>query len=458
MPPFDPTGLTLMALAARYREGELDPVDVAEAHLARCQVGDVLRLLTAERARAQADAAHRRWRRGRLLGPLDGVPIVIKDLLDTAGDVTGAGSAALFAGPPAAHDAPVVARLDAAGAVFLGKSTMTELAFSGLGMNPHTGTPGNVIDPRRVPGGSSSGSAVAVARGWAVAAVGSDTGGSVRIPASFQGLVGLKTTDGAIPTDGAVALSTTLDTLGPIARDAADAWALWRAMAALPVADLAEAPARGRFWAPPTVWRHELDPGVRSRFEAALDALRSAGHEVVEDPLPELAELDGLFVRYGSFAAHEAWALYEEMITRDGDRMDPRVVSRVRPVAGRPSSDYLRLGYARDRLRGAVWIAAAGYDALLAPTVAVAPPEIAPLEASDDAYVAANARVLRSTTIVNLLGAPAATVPIGADEHRLPVGLMITTSPGEDAAALAWAGVVERLGLGSGSVEGVARR
>jgi aspartyl-tRNA(Asn)/glutamyl-tRNA(Gln) amidotransferase subunit A len=458
MPPSDMTGLTLMALAARYREGELDPAEVAEAHLARCHVGDVLRLLTAERARAQAEAAHRRWRRGRLLGPLDGVPIVIKDLLDTAGDVTGAGSVALFDGPPAAQDAPVVARLDAAGAVFLGKSTMTELAFSGLGMNPHTGTPGNAVDPRRVPGGSSSGSAVAVARGWAVAAIGSDTGGSVRIPASFQGLVGLKTTDGAIPTDGAVALSTTLDTLGPIARDAADAWALWRAMAALPVAALEEPPARGRFWAPTTVWRHELDPGVRSRFEAALDALRSAGHEVVEDPLPELAELDGLFARYGSFAAHEAWALYEEMLVRDGDRMDPRVVSRVRPVAGRPSSDYLRLGYARDRLRGAVWIAAAGYDALLAPTVAVTPPEIAPLEASDDAYVAANARVLRSTTIVNLLGAPAATVPIGVDEHGLPVGLMITTAPGEDAAALAWAGAVERLGPGAGIAEGVARR
>ncbi|MFO8149434.1 MAG: amidase family protein, partial [Trueperaceae bacterium] len=230
MPTLDPRWPSLTALAARYRQGELDPAEVTEAHLADLAPGDVVRLVTAERARTQAAAASRRWRRGRLRGPLDGVPIVLKDLLDTAGDVTGAGSPALFGAPPAAADAPVAARLDAAGAVFLGKSTMTELAFSGLGLNPHTGTPGNAVDPARVPGGSSSGSAVAVARGLAVAAVGSDTGGSVRIPASFNGLVGLKTTDGAIPTDGAVPLSTTLDTLGPIARHSAQASAASRAI------------------------------------------------------------------------------------------------------------------------------------------------------------------------------------------------------------------------------------
>jgi len=450
MPPTDPTRLTLMALATHYREGELDPADVAEAFLARCTEGDVLRLVTARRARLQAAAARRRWQRGAMLGPLDGAPIAIKDLLDTEGDVTGAGSAALFDGPPAAADAPVVARLEAAGALFVGKSTMTELAFSGLGMNPHTGTPGNHFDPTRVPGGSSSGSAVAVARGWAVAAVGSDTGGSVRIPASFQGLVGLKTTDGALPTDGAFALSTTLDTLGPIARDAADAWALWRAMAAATVAPLAAAPGRGRFWAPPTVWGEDVDAGVRRRFEAAVAALRGAGHEVVEAPLPELAALDALFPRYGSFAAHEAWALYEDLVDRHGGRMDRRVVARIRSAATRPSSDYLRLRAARDRLRGAVWAQALNFDALLAPTVAGSPPPIAPLEADDAAYLAANARVLRHTTIVNLLGAPAATVPVGLDEAGLPVGLMIVTPPGEDGAALAWAGAVERLALGAG--------
>jgi len=451
MPTLDPRWPSLTVLAAHYRQGGLDPADVTEAHLAKLAPGDVVRLVTAERAREQAAAASRRWRRGRLRGPLDGVPIVLKDLLDTAGDVTGAGSPALFGASPAVADAPVAARLDAAGAVFLGKSTMTELAFSGLGLNPHTGTPGNAVDPARVPGGSSSGSAVAVARGLAVAAVGSDTGGSVRIPAAFNGLVGLKTTDGAIPTDGAVPLSTTLDTLGPITRDAADAWVLWRAMAALPVTTAAVAERRGRFWAPPTVWQEALEDGVRARFEGALAALRAAGHEIVSDPFGELAELDGLYARYGSFAAHEAWALHEALLERHGAVMDARVVDRIRAAAGRPASDYLRLGYAREGLRRAAWARAAGFDALLAPTVRIAPPAIAPLEHDDAAYVAANAQVLRNTTLGNLLGGPCATVPIGLDREGLPVGLMVATHPGEDAAALAWAAAVERLGVHTGA-------
>jgi aspartyl-tRNA(Asn)/glutamyl-tRNA(Gln) amidotransferase subunit A len=438
---------TAAALARRYREGELDPADVTEAYLARCEEGPVIRLLSAERARAQAQAASRRWQRGRLRGPLDGVPIAIKDLLDTAGDVTGAGSIALFDAPPAAVDAPVAARLDAAGAVFVGKATMTELAFSGLGLNPHTGTPGNAIDPSRVPGGSSSGSAVAVARGMAVVAVGSDTGGSVRIPASFNGLTGLKTSDGAIPTDGAVPLSTTLDTLGPIARDVADAWILWRAMAALPVAPLPTPTSPGRFWAPTTVWQEHLDPGVRRAFDAAVARLRAAGHEVIVAPLETLAELDALYARWGSFAAHEAWALHEELLTRRGSAMDPRVVTRIRAAAQRPASDYLRLGYARQRLRRDVWERSATFDALLAPTVAVPPPAIAPLERDDAAFVAANLQVLRLTTIGNLLGGPVATIPIGRDDAGLPVGLSILARPGEDAAALAWAGVIERGGV-----------
>lgn len=441
----DPTTLGVLGLARAYREGVLDPVEATEAHLDRIVAGDVYRLVTAGRARRQATAASRRWRQGRLRGPLDGVPIAVKDLLDTGGDVTGAGSPALFGAAPAAEDAPVAARLDAAGAVFLGKTTMTELAFSGLGLNPHTGTPGNAVDPTRVPGGSSSGTAVAVARGWAAAGVGSDTGGSVRIPAAFNELVGLKTTDGALPTDGAVALSTTLDTLGPIARDAADAWALWRAMAALPVAPLAEPPARPRLWAPATVWQEGLDAGVRARFEATLEALAAAGARIARDPLPELAELDALFPRYGSFAAHEAWALYEDLLARHEARMDARVVARIRAVAGRPSSDYVRLGYARQRLRRAVAARAAGFDALVAPTVAVAPPRIAPLEADVGAFLAANAVVLRNTTVVNLLGVPAATVPIGRDADGLPVGLMLATGAGEDALALALAGWVERV-------------
>lgn len=443
----DPTTLKVTELAARYRDGSLDPAEVAEAFLAKVSPGPILRLLTADRARAQAAAASRRWRHGHLMGPMDGVPIVVKDNVDTEGEVTGAGSPAYFGDPPATQDAPVAARLDAAGAVFLGKSTMTELAFSGLGLNPHTGDLGNAVDASRVPGGSSSGSAVAVALGWAAAAVGSDTGGSVRIPASFNGLVGLKTTDGALTTEGVVPLSTTLDTLGPIARDAEDAWALWRAMSAAPVAPLAELPPARRFWAPPTVWQEGLDPDVADRFEAALAALVAAGHRVLRDGLPELTELNGIYPSFGSISSYESLTIHGERLDRFGDRMDRRVVQRIRAVTGRPAIDYLRMVYERQRLRKAVAEHMLGVDALLAPTVAVAPPRITDMNASDEAYHRTNGAILRNTALVNLLGLPAATVPVGVDGDGLPVGLMICTASGEEALALGVARQVERLGL-----------
>lgn len=443
----DPTTLKVTELAARYRDGSLDPAEVAEAFLAKVSPGPILRLLTVSRARAQAAAASRRWRHGHLMGPMDGVPIVVKDNVDTEGEVTGAGSPAYFGDSPANQDAPVAARLDAAGAVFLGKSTMTELAFSGLGLNPHTGDLGNAVDASRVPGGSSSGSAVAVALGWAAAAVGSDTGGSVRIPASFNGLVGLKTTDGALTTEGVVPLSTTLDTLGPIARDADDAWALWRAMSAAPVTPLAALPPARRFWAPPTVWQEGLDPGVEARFEVALAALVAAGHRVLRDPLPELAELNGIYPSFGSISSYESLTIHGERLDRFGDRMDRRVVQRIRAVTGRPATDYLRMVYERQRLQQAVAERMLGVDALLAPTVAVAPPRISDMNASDDAYHLTNGAILRNTALVNLLGLPAATVPVGVDGDGLPVGLMICTAAGEEALALGVARAVEHMRL-----------
>jgi len=441
----DPVQLSAAQLAAAYRAGRLDPVDVAEAYLERVAVGPVYRIVTAERARRQAQASSRRFAAGVDAGPLDGVPIALKDLLDTAGDVTGACSPPLMDGAPAAEDAPVAARLDAAGAVFLGKTTMTELAFSGLGINPHVGTPPNAVDPSRVPGGSSSGSAVAVATGLAALAVGSDTGGSVRIPASFNGLVGLKTTDGAIPTDGTVVLSSTLDTLGPIARDVADAWLLTQALAGQRPAPLPPVPERWRIWAPTTVVWEDLDPGVHDACEQVLERLEAAGHTVERRPAPELAELDGLYERYGSFAAHEAYARHGDMLRRAAGRVDPRVATRVMAVQGRPSSDYVLLRDAHARLRSAFWSAAAPFDAVAMPTVRVGPPALAPLLDDDDAYMRANLAVLRSTTLGNLLGGPVATVPVGSDRDGLPVGLSIATQPGEDALALAYAQVLETL-------------
>lgn len=433
-----PTHFTLSELAAAYRSGRLTPRSVTDAYLERIEPGPVYRKATADRARAQADRAERAFAAGVDLGPLQGIPLAIKDLLDMAGEVSAAGSALRLAeAAPAERDAPLLARLDEAGAVFLGRTQMTEFAFSGVGLNPHFGTPGCWYDPERVPGGSSSGSALAVASGLACAALGSDTGGSVRIPAAFNGLVALKTSDGDLPTEGVVPLSTTLDTVGPIARTLDDAFELWRGMKALPSAPFPRAGGALQLVAPAAVLQEDLDPAVREAFEAALRALEWAGHTVARPRVPALSELDGLYRRYGSFAAHEALALYEEDLDRAGDRVDARVAARILALRGRPASDYIRLGYARQRLMREIWDELRGADAVVAPSVSALPPKIAELEASDDAFFRANAALLRNTAVFNLLGGPASTLPIGTSPGGLPIGGMVAAAPGRDAQTLA---------------------
>jgi aspartyl-tRNA(Asn)/glutamyl-tRNA(Gln) amidotransferase subunit A len=434
----DVTALSLSELARAYRTGELRPTEVTEAYLRRLEPGPVYRLVTAERALTQAQRAEALFRRGVDLGPLQGVPLALKDLMDTRGDVTAAGSRVLSQRPPAPQDCPAAARLDASGAVFLGKTTMTELAFSGLGLNPHFGTPANAFDPARVPGGSSSGSAVAVATGLACAAIGSDTGGSVRIPAAFNNLVGLKTTDGSVPTEGCVALSTTLDTLGPMTRTVEDAWHVWRALAGKPPAPFSPQPVRGlKLLLPTTVLQEGLDAAVHAAFEGACEALRAAGATLEVRAVPVLAELNGLYGRFGSFAAMEALALYEDLLQEAEGMFDPRVAARILSSRGRSATDYIRLSYERTRLQRAFWVACEGFDALLAPTVAVLPPKLDEL-GEDEAYFAANALVLRNTTLFNLLGTPAVSVPCGK-----MVGLMIAARPHAEELVLALARALE---------------
>lgn len=446
----DSTALTLTELARAYRTGELRAAEVTEAYLAKLEPGPVYRLVTAARAREQAARADALFAEGRDVGPLQGVPLALKDLMDTQGDVTAAGTKVFLDNPPAAQDCSAAARLDAAGAVFLGKTNMTELAFSGLGLNPHFGTPENAHDAARVPGGSSSGAAVAVATGLACAAVGSDTGGSVRIPAAFNGLVGLKTTDGSIPTDGCAALSTTLDTLGPITRTPEDAWHLWRALAGEPLASFSPSDVDGlRLLVPTTVLQEGLDAEVAEGFTGACDALRAQGAVLETRAVPALAELNGLYGRFGSFAAMEALALYEDLLEHKGARIDPRVSSRIMQARSRSATDYIRLGFERARLQGVFWRACRGFDAVLAPTVAVLPPKLTDL-ATDDAYVSANAAVLRNTTVFNLLGAPAVSVPCAptgggrADVMTGPMtGIMVAARPQGEALVLGVARALE---------------
>lgn len=432
----DPTTLSLTELAAAYRDRSLLPTEVLDAYLERLEPGPVYRLLTPERAQRQAHEAERLFAAGIDIGPLQGVPLAIKDLLDTQGDVTAAGSKVLSRNPPAREDSPVAARLDAAGALFLGKTNMTELAFSGLGLNPHFGTPGNSADGERIPGGSSSGSAVAVAAGLACAAIGSDTGGSVRIPAALNGIVGLKTSDGLVPTDGAVPLSTTLDTIGPMARTIADCWELFLAMTATPRRPLPPTPEGLSLLVPTTVVHDDIDPEVATVFEGACAHLERSGFHIDRQPVPLLSAILDLYDAYGSFASHEALTLYQELIETEGHDMDPRVVTRILAYRGRPATDYLKLVYARRDLQRAFWQGNNSYAAILAPTVPILPPRIADL-AEDEAYFRANALCLRNTLLFNFLGGPAASIPSGKTPEGLPVGVMIATRPRQDALALA---------------------
>ena len=272
----------------------------------------------------------------------------------------------------------------------------------------------------------------------AVAAVGSDTGGSVRIPAAFGGLVGLKTTDGTVPTDGCVALSTTLDTLGPITRTVEDAWHLLRALSGETPAPFAPDGVKGlRLLAPSTVLQEGLEAEVAAAFGRACEQLTAQGAAVATRELPVLAEISGLYGRYGSFAALESLALYEDLLEREGADFDPRVAARILQGRSRTATDYIRLGYERRRLQREFWGACSGFDAVLAPTVAILPPKVNDLE-TDAAYYAANAAVLRNTTVFNILGGPAVSVPCGE-----MVGMMIAARPQQEALVLSVARALE---------------
>lgn len=438
----DPTTLSLSALARAYRTGALSPLEVTQAYLAKASPGAIYRVLTPERALRQAKAAERAFQRGADVGPLQGIPLALKDLIDTEGEVTAAGSRVKLQDPPAASDAPIAARLDAQGAVFLGKTTMTELAFSGLGLNPHFGTPPNIFDSRLVPGGSSSGSAAAVAHHLACAAIGSDTGGSVRIPAAFNGLVGLKTTNGVLPTAGVTPLSITLDTLGPITQTVEDAYYLWRALAAKPVKPFRPyLPERLTLLIPTTVVMDQLSPEVSGSFQATCERLAALGHTLCHEPVAAFEEILALYRRYGSFASHESLALYEAMLESHAEAVDPRVAQRILEYRGRPASDYIRLLLAQRQMIARFWEDCHAYDALLLPTVATLPPAIAALE-PDDAYFTANALCLRNTMLFNFLSGPALSVPSPSDRR---VGLMVATPPHTEGLALAIGRLLEAL-------------
>jgi amidase/aspartyl-tRNA(Asn)/glutamyl-tRNA(Gln) amidotransferase subunit A len=390
-------------------------------------------------AREAAALADRRVASRADPGPLAGLAVSIKDLFDVAGEVTAAGSRILASAPPAAQDAPVVQRLRRAGAGLLGRTNMSEFAFSGVGINPHHGTPANAatsrLDPApRIPGGSTSGGAVSVALGAAWAALGSDTGGSIRIPAALHGLVGFKGTARLVPSEGAVALSTTLDTISAITRSVRDAVLLHEILAERKVSLERRELRDWRLAVPRTLMLDDLDPVVAGAFDRSLAALSRAGAKVEFIDLPLLGEVAAI-TAMGGFAPVEAWALHRRWLAEREGEYDPRVARRIRRGETMSAADYIDLVAARRSWIGRMEAELQGIDALLSPTVPIVAPEIGPLLSSDERFFAANGQLLRNPSVVNLLDGCALSLPChGADEF--PVGLMVWSTALRDDAVL----------------------
>ncbi|WP_319495818.1 amidase [uncultured Cohaesibacter sp.] len=431
---------TIAQIQKALASGEISSVDLISSAFSEIERddgdGDEIFVRTFKNAAiTQAAASDAMRKMGVPQGALAGIPISVKDLFDVEGAPTTAGSAALASvAEPARRDAAVMARLRAAGAIFLGHTNMTEFAYSGLGINPHFGTPLNVWDRHigRVPGGSSSGAALSITSNMAVAAIGSDTGGSVRIPAAFNRLYGFKPTTGRHPMEGVFPLSTTLDTVGALARSMHCCRILDHVMAGLPVPEPDIRPISGlRFGILETIALDGLDMDVAGAFVRALETISRAGarlERIKIDALHNFEEISSL----GSIAGPEAFHKHRDFIIAHGRQIDQRVLSRLEASADISAADYIEMLALRKDMIERTHLATRNFDAILMPTVAIIPPEVKPLLASDALYAEANFKVLRNTALINNLGRPAATIPVGV-KGGAPVGLMVVGEHGADA-------------------------
>jgi aspartyl-tRNA(Asn)/glutamyl-tRNA(Gln) amidotransferase subunit A len=362
-----------------------------------------------------------------------GIPVSIKDLFDIKGQVTRAGSRALDDSPPAEADAPVVARLRRAGFIVIGRTNMTEFAYSGIGINPHYGTPKSAWQRNvgHVPGGSSSGAAVSVVDGMAHGALGTDTGGSCRIPAAYNGIVGFKPTQRRVPLDGGVPLSFSLDSFGPLARTVNCCAVLDSFLADEPVVPLQPRPIKGmRLAVPTTIVLDDLEDVVAQTFERALDKLSRQGALIERIAVPEFLDVVQMNAK-GGFAAAESYAWHRYLIASKGDIYDPRVASRIMRGESQSAADYVDLLGARRSLIARIAVRLAPYDALILPTTANTPPRIADLVADDKAFTSANALALRNCTLINVIDGCAISLPAHR-EGEVPVGLMLAAVGGSD--------------------------
>jgi aspartyl-tRNA(Asn)/glutamyl-tRNA(Gln) amidotransferase subunit A len=404
-----------------------------------------IRRFTAQ-ALACAEAVDAQAAGGAPVPPLAGLAVSIKDLFDVAGQPSTGGSASMADAEPATADCPAVARLRRAGAALVGHTNLSEFAFSGVGINPHHGTPVNAgtraLDAEpRVPGGSTSGGATSVASGAAWAALGSDTGGSIRIPAALQGLVGFKNTQRLTPLAGCIPLSRTLDTSCMITRSVRDA-ALFHGVLSERDVPVPQTQTRLlRLAVPRTLMLNDLDSDVAAAFEAALKALRTAGANIDEIDLPALDRLATINGQ-GGFAGAESWAWHRHRLAARQPLYDPRVAVRIQRGQAIGAADYLDLLDARQAWIAEVETAISPYDALLSPTVPMVAPKLAPLLTSDELFFATNGKLLRNPSVVNFLDGCALSLPCHA-AGRLPVGLMVWSKALDDEQVLAASAAIE---------------
>jgi aspartyl-tRNA(Asn)/glutamyl-tRNA(Gln) amidotransferase subunit A len=397
----------------------------------------------ADQARAMADAADLLRAHSRAPGPYAGIPIALKDLFDIAGEPTPAGSAVLADAPAATANAPVVARMLAAGFIPVGRVNMTEFAFSGLGINPHYGTPSSPWDraSRRIPGGSSSGTAVAVADGMAAAGLGTDTGGSCRIPAAFCGIVGYKPTARRIPIAGVLPLAPSLDSVGPLAPSVACCATIDAILAAETPATPAPARLNGlRLAVPENFVLDGMDNTVAGAFDEALSTLSAAGARIERSRFADFSEMAAANAK-GGFAASEAYAWHRRLLATRGSGYDPRIRVRIARGEHMSAADYLDVMAARARLIASFDRATSPYDCVLMPSVPIVAPRIADLD-DERAYNSVNMLVLRNTALGNFFDRCAISVPCHRDGEA-PVGLMLMGETMGDARLFGIAAAVE---------------
>lgn len=441
---------TAAGVALAYRSGEASPIELTECvldRIAKAKGDNIFLAVTAARARAEAKKAAGRYEVGAPLSPLDGVPIAWKDLFDVAGTPTTAGSK-LFGKTPKTSDHSAVANAAAAGMISVGKVNLSELAYSGLGLNPHYGTPVNPNDRKtpRAPGGSSSGSAVAVAGRLVPCAVGSDTGGSVRIPAAFNGIVGYKTSTGRIDASGLVPLARSYDTIGPLARSVEDCVLL-----DMVLRGAVTTPVRRRelssltLLAPQNVVLDDADEAVVENFERSLKALSDASVSVRRERVETLDEILEMNATYGTLTAAEAYNEYRDVVDSDRVKLvDRRVVKRILDGKRMSANDLLSIQRGRQRLIPK-FHARLGGALLVMPTTPITAPEVAPLEADDDMFHSINLRALRNTMFGNILDLCGVAMPNGRDANGMPTSFLVQAGRGEDERLLGHALEIERI-------------